>query len=141
MNLWGHRFSQNPNQKLQRVLPYPLINFQGRSLYNFWLGFWKKRWPHKFILNLTDLYLEWYSLKSSKVQGESWCHMVSFWNAHHSWMINSRDWEGLWNVIFFAAWYKINVHNSRQSCWKSCKSPLISSLNKGSADSITILTL
>ena len=24
MNLWGHRFSQNANQKLQRLLPYPL---------------------------------------------------------------------------------------------------------------------
>ena len=24
----GHRFFQNPNQKLQRFLPYPLINFQ-----------------------------------------------------------------------------------------------------------------
>ena len=47
MNLWGHRFSQNPNQKLQRFLPYPLINFQGR--------FRDKRWPHKIILNSTDL--------------------------------------------------------------------------------------
>ena len=33
-----------------------LINFQGRNLCDFWLGFWKKWWPHKFILNLTDLY-------------------------------------------------------------------------------------
>ena len=21
----------------------------------FWFAFWEKRWPHKFILNLTDL--------------------------------------------------------------------------------------
>ena len=31
-------------------------NFQGRNLRNFWWAFWEKRWPHKFILNLTDLY-------------------------------------------------------------------------------------
>ena len=60
MNLWGHYFSQNANQKFEGFLPYPLINFQGRNLGNFWLAFWEKRWPHKFILNLTDLY--WYSL-------------------------------------------------------------------------------
>ena len=30
-------------------------NFQGRNLRNFWWAFWEKRWPHKFILNLTDL--------------------------------------------------------------------------------------
>ena len=24
--------------------------------YNFWLAFWAKWWPHKLILNLTDLY-------------------------------------------------------------------------------------
>ena len=35
---------------------HTLINFQGRNLCDFWLEFWKKRWPHKFILNLTDLY-------------------------------------------------------------------------------------
>ena len=56
MNLWGHRFFQNANQNLQRFLPYPLINFQGRNLCNFWLEFWEKQWPHKFILNLFDLY-------------------------------------------------------------------------------------
>jgi hypothetical protein len=39
----GHRFSQNANQKLPRFLPYPLINFQGRNLGNFWLVFWEKR--------------------------------------------------------------------------------------------------
>ena len=56
MNLWGHRFSQNANQKSIRFLPYPLINFQGRNLRNFWLAFWEKQqWPNKFILNLTDL--------------------------------------------------------------------------------------
>ena len=44
MNIWGHRFFQNPNQKLQRFLPYPLVNFQGRNLCNFWLGFWKKQY-------------------------------------------------------------------------------------------------
>ena len=44
-----------PTKKLTRFLPYPLINFQGRNLGNFWLAFWEKRWPHKFILNLTDL--------------------------------------------------------------------------------------
>ena len=49
MKLWGHRFSQNSNQKLQRFLPYPRINLQGRNLCNFWLGFWEKRWPHKII--------------------------------------------------------------------------------------------
>ena len=46
MNLWSHRFSQNPNQKLQRFLAYLLINFQGRNLCNFWLGFWKTSYIH-----------------------------------------------------------------------------------------------
>ena len=49
-------FLSNANQKLQRFLPYPLVNFQGRNLCNFRLAFWKKRWPHEFILNLTELY-------------------------------------------------------------------------------------
>ena len=53
MNLWGHRFSQNANQKFCPTLY--LINFQPRNPSNFWLAFWKKRWPHNFILNLTDL--------------------------------------------------------------------------------------
>ena len=52
---WGHRFSQNANQKLLGFLPYPFINFQGRNPGNNLLAFWEKRWPHKFILNLTDL--------------------------------------------------------------------------------------
>ena len=33
----------------------PLINFQGRNPGNFWLVFWEKHWPHKFILHLIDL--------------------------------------------------------------------------------------
>ena len=70
MNLWGHRFSQNTNQKLQRFLPYPLINSQGRNLCNFWLIFWEKRWPHKFILNLTDLYILQFWINS-------WSHLLS----------------------------------------------------------------
>ena len=37
---------------------YPLINFQGRNPSNLWLAFWEKRWPHKLILNLTDLYIK-----------------------------------------------------------------------------------
>ena len=43
--------------KFLRFLPYPLINFKGRNPSNFWLAFWEKRCPHKFILNLTDLYI------------------------------------------------------------------------------------
>ena len=55
MNLWGHLSPKFPTQNY-RFLPYPLINFQGRNLCNFWLEFWEKRWPHEFILNLIDLY-------------------------------------------------------------------------------------
>ena len=55
MNLWAHSFSQNANQKFEGFL----INFQGRNPSNFWLAFWEKWWPHKFILNLTDLYHRW----------------------------------------------------------------------------------
>ena len=32
INLWGHCFSQNPNQTLQRFLPYLLINFHSRNI-------------------------------------------------------------------------------------------------------------
>ena len=35
MNLWGHRFSQNANQKFEGFLPCPLINFKGRNLAKF----------------------------------------------------------------------------------------------------------
>ena len=52
---WIYEVIVSPNQKLQRFLPYPLINYQGRNLCNFWLAFWEKQWTHKFILNLTDL--------------------------------------------------------------------------------------
>ena len=81
MNLWGYRFSQNANQNFSRFLHYQtnkdrstslflwffvkcrqffwlpsLFVWYGRNLEKFWLAFWEKRWPHTFILNLTDLY-------------------------------------------------------------------------------------
>ena len=56
MNFCSHHFFQNANQTFEGFLPYPLINFQGRNSSNFWLAYWEKRWPYKFILNLTDLY-------------------------------------------------------------------------------------
>ena len=55
MNLWGHRFSQNANQKFEGFLPYPLINFQGRNPSTFWLVFLEKQRPYRFILNLSNL--------------------------------------------------------------------------------------
>ena len=66
-NLLKFRLSQNEfmksfiskkwPEKFEGFLPYPLINFQGRNSSKFWLPFWEKRWPHKFILNLTELYV------------------------------------------------------------------------------------
>ena len=35
-----------------------LVCMVGQKFLQFWFAFWEKRWPHKFILNLTDLYLE-----------------------------------------------------------------------------------
>ena len=32
---------------------------EGRNPSNFWFAFWEKRWPHKLILNLTDLQHPW----------------------------------------------------------------------------------
>ena len=43
----------------------PLIKFQGRNPSNFWLAFWEKQWPHKFILNLTDLYMDSWFFENS----------------------------------------------------------------------------
>ena len=43
------------NYPVSSDLKLPLINFQGRNPSNFWLAFWEKRWPLRFILNLTDL--------------------------------------------------------------------------------------
>ena len=61
MNLWGHSFFQNANQKLSRFLSYQiffwwffgecrqsfclwsLFVWQGRNLEKFWLAFWVKR--------------------------------------------------------------------------------------------------
>ena len=42
-NLWGHRFSQNANQKLPRFLTWKFTRGQVRSLGKFWLAFWEKR--------------------------------------------------------------------------------------------------
>ena len=36
--------------------------WQGRIPCNFRFAFWEKQWPHKFILNLTDLYKKNYSV-------------------------------------------------------------------------------
>jgi hypothetical protein len=76
MNLWGHRFSQNANQKLQEFLPYytnkDRSTFFGEFLVSLGSFFGydpclfgraeilvilgrNDEWPHKFILNLTDL--------------------------------------------------------------------------------------
>ena len=38
MNLWGHRFSQNANQKFEGFLPYFLINFHYDYLFKFFRG-------------------------------------------------------------------------------------------------------
>jgi hypothetical protein len=75
-------FLQNANQKLQGFLPYhtnkyrstffgdffwsvgrffwlrSLLVWKSRNPCNFRFAFWEKRWPHKFILNLTDLYIK-----------------------------------------------------------------------------------
>ena len=54
MNWWGHRFFQNTNLKLQRFLPYPLINFQGRHFCYFWLRFGRNDdLIHSFWIQLT----------------------------------------------------------------------------------------
>ena len=53
MNLWSHRFSQNTNK---RFLPSLLRT----EILTFLFLFWEKRWLHKFILKLTDLYKEVY---------------------------------------------------------------------------------
>ena len=58
-------------------MPHPRIKFQGRNLGNFWLAFWAKWWPHKFILNLTDLYksqtnlIFWHSFVNIKITFKS----------------------------------------------------------------------
>ena len=50
---------------------------KGRNPGNFWLAFWAKWWPHKFILNLTDLYksqtnlIFWHSLLNLKITFKS----------------------------------------------------------------------
>ena len=43
---------------------------------NFWLAFWEKQWSHKFIMNLTDLYVMMSSLTGCPT--ENWI----FWGAH-----------------------------------------------------------
>ena len=49
MSLWNHRLDQNTNENFALVL-------SGQKLSNFLLVFWSKRWLHKDILKLTDLY-------------------------------------------------------------------------------------
>ena len=76
MNLWGHCFSQIANQEVPRFLPYPLINFQGRNLCNFCLGFGEKRGPHKFFLNLTP--------PKKLLNLERFAHLREFWGCLRS---------------------------------------------------------
>ena len=51
---WIHEVIISP--KMLRILPWKFIRGSGRNLKNFRLAFWEKRWPHKFILNLTDIH-------------------------------------------------------------------------------------
>ena len=44
-----------PTQNLKDFCPGSLLEGRAEILGIFWLAFWEKRWPHKFILNLTDL--------------------------------------------------------------------------------------
>ena len=41
--------------KITKISALEVYRGQGRNLRNFWLALWEKRWPHKFIPNLTDL--------------------------------------------------------------------------------------
>ena len=70
-----------------------LIYFQGRNPRNFWFAFWEKRWPHKFILNLTDLQLflifDLVELKNQqcfaskyKIHSDCWISSYYFLNTH-----------------------------------------------------------
>ena len=52
INLISYFFSQSMNKKLQRFLPW-VWHSTGQKL----LIFLEKRWPYKFILKFTDLYL------------------------------------------------------------------------------------
>ena len=42
-----------PTKSFQDFCPGSFL--EGRAEILFWLAFWEKRWPDKFILNLTDL--------------------------------------------------------------------------------------
>ena len=47
-------FPKTPTQNFSDFCPGTLL--EGRAEILFWLVFWDKLWPYKFILNLTDLY-------------------------------------------------------------------------------------
>ena len=44
-----------PTKNYQDFCPGSLLEGRAEVLGIFWLAFWEKQWPHKFILNLTDL--------------------------------------------------------------------------------------
>ena len=45
-----------PTKNYQDFYPGSLLEGRAEILVvDFWLAFWEKRWPRKFILNLTDL--------------------------------------------------------------------------------------
>ena len=104
-------FFQNPNKKLQRFLPYHQINFQNRNLCIFWLGFWKKWWPHKVILNLTDLYIGNYFFIRSNTQSGVWSDeqvIPNWFSIDNSDDFNLLNLDSKGNVIVwvFEIWFK-----------------------------------
>ena len=42
----------------QKIVKISALTTQGRNPDNFSFVFWEKRWLHKFVLKLSDLYLE-----------------------------------------------------------------------------------
>ena len=56
---WIHEVIVSPKKPTKNYKDFcPGILLEGRAESGiFWLIFWEKRWPHKFILNLTDFRL------------------------------------------------------------------------------------
>ena len=127
MNLWGHRFSLNTNQKLQGFLPYqPNKDHSQKTTYThqkFWFAFWEKRWPHvihsEFNWPLHVAQIKWEDkIALNSLTGLKYFYECIFAEKFHAFQANSLLVQCLISVASFLI-AKHQVEQGLRKVWKS----------------------